>query len=162
MSVYSNSQYLHYVVTLTLPLNTNAVELIKWKFVRAALPPSTLFADSALLHRGYTISVPNACGETISEPLGLTLGQVYNPSRLQLTRQRFNLNCKTGDPQTRCQPWWALQVIKRWVGCRSAVWISVGSGKRAKGGAEVSHCRQDLFLGPLVYKAVGERSIQWY
>ena len=28
--------------------------------VRATLPPSTLFADSVLLHRGYSISVPNA------------------------------------------------------------------------------------------------------
>ena len=30
--------------------------------------------------------MPNACGETVSKPLGLTLGQVYNLSRLQLTR----------------------------------------------------------------------------
>ena len=29
-------------------------------FVRATLPPSTLFADSVLFHRGYTISVPKA------------------------------------------------------------------------------------------------------
>ena len=28
--------------------------------VRATLPPSTLFADSALLRRGYTISIPKA------------------------------------------------------------------------------------------------------
>ena len=56
--------------------------------------------------------------------LGLILGQVYNPSRLQLTRQRFKLNHKAGDPQTRCQPWWALQAIRRWVSRRSAVWIS--------------------------------------
>ena len=34
------------------------------------------------------------------------------------------------------------------------------SGKRAKGGAEGSHCRADLFLGPLVCKAVGERRVQ--
>ena len=27
--------------------------------VRATLPPSTLFADRALLHRGYSISEPN-------------------------------------------------------------------------------------------------------
>ena len=32
MSVYGDSQYLYYVVTLTLPLNMNVVELIKWKF----------------------------------------------------------------------------------------------------------------------------------
>ena len=36
------------------------------------------------------------------------------------------------------------------------------SGKRAKGGAERSHCRADLFLGPLVCKAVGERRVQRY
>ena len=65
--------------------------------------------------------------------LGLTLGQVYNLSRLQLTRQRFELNCKVGVPWTRCQPWWALQVIKRWIGCRSAVCIVTGSGKRTRG-----------------------------
>ena len=29
-------------------------------FVRATLPPSMLFADSVLLCRGYTISVPKA------------------------------------------------------------------------------------------------------
>ena len=129
--------------------------------VRATLPPSTLFADRVLLRREYSISVPKACGETISEPLGLTLGQVYNPSRLQLTRQRFNLNHKAGDPQTICRPWWALQVIKRRVGCRSVVWIVTLSGKRARWGAEGSRCRWDL-LGLLVCKAVGERSIQQY
>ena len=31
------------------------------------------------------------------------------------------------------------------------------SGKRARGGADGSCCRADLFLGPLVCKAVGER-----
>ena len=36
------------------------------------------------------------------------------------------------------------------------------SGKRAKGGAEGSRCRADLFLGPLVCKAVGERRVQQY
>ena len=34
------------------------------------------------------------------------------------------------------------------------------SGKRVKGGAEGSCCRADLFLGPLVCKAVGERRVQ--
>ena len=34
------------------------------------------------------------------------------------------------------------------------------SRKRARGGAEGSHCRADLFLGPLVCKAVGERRVQ--
>ena len=34
------------------------------------------------------------------------------------------------------------------------------SGKRARGVAEGSHCRADLFLGPLVCKAVGERRVQ--
>ena len=34
------------------------------------------------------------------------------------------------------------------------------SGERARGGAEGSHCRADLFLGPLVCKAVGERRVQ--
>ena len=33
-------------------------------------------------------------------------------------------------------------------------------GKRVKGGAEGFHCRADLFLGPLVCKAVGERRVQ--
>ena len=36
------------------------------------------------------------------------------------------------------------------------------SGKRARGGAEGSRCRADLFLGPLVCKAVGERRVQQY
>ena len=34
------------------------------------------------------------------------------------------------------------------------------SGKRVRGGAEGSRCRADLFLGPLVCKAVGERGVQ--
>ena len=34
------------------------------------------------------------------------------------------------------------------------------SGKRVRGGAEGSCCRADLFLGPLVCKAVGERRVQ--
>ena len=36
------------------------------------------------------------------------------------------------------------------------------SGRRARGGAEGSRCRADLFLGPLVCKAVGERRVQRY
>ena len=39
------------------------------------------------------------------------------------------------------------------------VWLS---GKRVRGGAEGSRCRADLFLGPLVCKAVGERRVQRY
>ena len=39
------------------------------------------------------------------------------------------------------------------------VWLS---GKRVRGGAEGSHSRADLFLGPLVCKAVGERRVQQY
>ena len=39
--------------------------------VRATLPPSTLFADRALLHRGYSISDPNALVETVSKYKGL-------------------------------------------------------------------------------------------
>ena len=39
------------------------------------------------------------------------------------------------------------------------VWLS---GKRARGGAEGSRCRADLFLSPLVCKAVGERRVQQY
>ena len=39
--------------------------------VRATLPPSTLFADRALLRRGYSISTPNALVETISKYKGL-------------------------------------------------------------------------------------------
>ena len=40
-------------------------------YVRATLPPSTLFADRALLHRGYSISEPNALVETVSKYKGL-------------------------------------------------------------------------------------------
>ena len=39
--------------------------------VRATLPPSMLFADRALLHRGYSISEPNALVETVSKYKGL-------------------------------------------------------------------------------------------
>ena len=39
--------------------------------VRATLPPSTLFADRALLCRGYSISTPNALVETVSKYKGL-------------------------------------------------------------------------------------------
>ena len=39
------------------------------------------------------------------------------------------------------------------------VWLS---GKRARGDAKGSCCRADLFLGPLVCKAVGERRVQHY
>ena len=39
--------------------------------VRATLPPSILFADRALLHRGYSISEPNALVETVSKYKGL-------------------------------------------------------------------------------------------
>ena len=131
--------------------------------VRATLPPSMLFADRALLRRGYSISEPNAWGETVSKPLGLTLGLVYNLSRLQLTRQSLHSIAKREWHRWIYWPWWALQVIKRQVGCRSAVWVKVQlSGKRARGGAEGSHCRADLFLGPLVCKAVRERRVQQY
>ena len=41
--------------------NTTGVAMsIYMKPVRATLPPSMLFADSVLLYRGYTISVPKA------------------------------------------------------------------------------------------------------
>ena len=73
-------------------------------FVRATLPPSTLFADRALHHRGYSISVPNTWGETVSKPLGLTLGLVYNPSRLQLTRWSLHSIAKREWHRHRCQP----------------------------------------------------------
>ena len=39
--------------------------------VRATLPPSTLFADRALLCRGYSISESNALVETVSKYKGL-------------------------------------------------------------------------------------------
>ena len=45
-----------------------------WSFilvVRATLPPSMLFADRALLRRGYSISEPNALVETVSKYKGL-------------------------------------------------------------------------------------------
>ena len=43
----------------------------KLVYVRATLPPSTLFADRVLLHRGYSISAPNALVETVSKYKGL-------------------------------------------------------------------------------------------
>ena len=39
--------------------------------VRATLPPSMLFADRALLYRGYSISEPNALVEAVSKYKGL-------------------------------------------------------------------------------------------
>ena len=131
--------------------------------VRATLPPSMLFADRVLLCRGYSISVPNTCGETVSKPLGLTLGLVYNLSRLQLTRQSLHSIAKWEWHRCRCRPKQALQVMDRWNGCRSAVcrgcsWV----GREQGGGAKGSCCGSDLFLGPLVYKAVGERRVQQY
>ena len=39
--------------------------------VRATLPPSTLFADKALLRREYFISEPNTLVETVSKYKGL-------------------------------------------------------------------------------------------
>ena len=139
------------------------VENIQNVPVRATLPPSMLFADRALLHRGYSISVLNACGETISKPLGFTLGLVYNPSRLQLTRQSLHSITKWEWHRHKCQHKWALQAMDRWIGCRSAVcrvssWVEREQGR----GAEGSCCRADLFLGLLVCKAVGERRVQQY
>ena len=103
-------------------------------YVRATLPPSTLFADRVLLHRGYSISEPNTWGETVSKPLGLILGLVYNLSRLQLTRQSLHSIAKREWHRWICQPWWALQAIKRWIGCRSAVWLGCGWVGREWGG----------------------------
>ena len=103
--------------------------------VRATLPPSILFADRALLHRGYSISVPKAWGETVSKPLGLKLGLVYNPSRLQLTRRSLHSIAKQEWHGQICWPWWALQAIKRRVRCRSAVWIRcIWVGREWRGG----------------------------
>ena len=72
--------------------------------VRATLPPSTLFADRVLLCRGYSISDPNAWGELVSKPLGLTLGLVYNLSRLQLTRWSLHSITKWEWHRHRCWP----------------------------------------------------------
>ena len=110
------------VIVITLSDSTAHFKHISYT-VRATLPPSTLFADRALLCRGYSISEPNTWGETVSRPLGLTLGLVYNPSRLQLTRQSLHSITKREWHGWICWPWWALQVIKRQIGCRSAVWI---------------------------------------
>ena len=93
-----------------------------------------LFADRVLLCRGYSISVPNAWGETISKPQGLILGLVYNPSRLQLTRQSLHSIAKWEWHGQRCQPKRALQVMDRWVGCRSAVCRGCGWVGRERGG----------------------------
>ena len=102
--------------------------------VRATLPPSMLFADRVLLHRGYSMSEPNAWGETVSKPLGLTLGLVYNLSRLQLTRQSLHSIAKREWHGHRCRPWWVLQAIKRQIGCRSAVCRGHGWVGREQGG----------------------------
>ena len=51
--------------TSPLPVPTPVVP------VRATLPPSMLFADRALLCRGYSISEPNASVETVSKYKGL-------------------------------------------------------------------------------------------
>ena len=98
------------------------------------LPPSMLFADRALLCRGYSISEPNTWGETVSKPLGLTLGLVYNPSRLQLTRQSLHSIAKREWHGRICRPWWALQVIKRQIRRRSAVWVGRSWVGRERGG----------------------------
>ena len=103
-------------------------------YVRATLPPSTLFADRVLLHRGYSISEPNAWGETVSKPLGLILGLVCNPSRLQLTRRSLHSIAKREWHGQICWPWWALQAIKRRIGHRSAVWLGCGWAGREQGG----------------------------
>ena len=46
-------------------------QILDTKFVRATLPPSTLFADKVLLCRGYSISEPNTLVETVSKYKGL-------------------------------------------------------------------------------------------
>ena len=43
-----------------LVLGKEVPALMHLRVVRATLPPSMLFADRALLRRGYSISVPNA------------------------------------------------------------------------------------------------------
>ena len=63
------------------PWNTNKLSAVKHspneppfeqqQGVRATLPPSTLFADRALLHREYSISEPKALVETVSKYKGL-------------------------------------------------------------------------------------------
>ena len=50
--------------------NVSKYSMKVW-IVRATLPPSTLFADRALLRRGYSISEPNALVETVSKYKGL-------------------------------------------------------------------------------------------
>ena len=74
---------------------------------------------------------------------------------------KFTLNRKVGVTRTEMS---ALRSIPNdqkasWVQKCSLdrAWLS---GKRARGGAEGSCCRADLFLGPLVCKAVGERRVQ--
>ena len=54
---------------------------------------------------------------------------------------------------------------KRWKGKSGAEVQSVEGAvewEESEGGAEGSRCRADLFLGPLVCKAVGERRVQRY
>ena len=60
-------------VRLVLPSNLSVrqVGLGYQGPVRATLPPSTLFADRALLCRGYSISDSNTLVETVSKYKGL-------------------------------------------------------------------------------------------
>ena len=76
---------------------------------------------------------------------------------------KFTLNCKAGVTQTEMS---ALRSTPSDGKVNWAQKCSLNraqlSGKRVRGGAEDSRCRADLFLGPLVCKAVGERRVQQY
>ena len=55
-----------------VPSEENTADIMTKRLnVRATLPPSTLFADRALLRRKYSISEPNALVETESQYKGL-------------------------------------------------------------------------------------------
>ena len=74
---------------------------------------------------------------------------------------KFTLNHKAGVTQTDMLALMSTPSDKKanWVQKCSLNRVQL-SRKRARGGAEGSCCRADLFLGPLVCKAVGERRVQ--
>ena len=76
---------------------------------------------------------------------------------------KFTLNRKAGVTRTDMSALMSAPSDKKasWVQKCSLNKVRL-SGKRARGDVEGSRCRADLFLGPLVCKAVGERRVQRY
>ena len=73
---------------------------------------------------------------------------------------KFTLNCKVGVTRTEMSDLTSAPSNEKANQAQKCslnrAWLS---GKRVRGGAEGSCCRADLFLGPLVCKAVGERRV---